>query len=93
MQEGERLHKEELRARLERYLEGKDYSFNPDADTVDSVLTAMSKRFGKFGKDYCPCRLVSGDAEKDANIICPCAYHEQELAKDGHCHCHLFSNV
>jgi ferredoxin-thioredoxin reductase catalytic subunit len=92
MQEGKHPHMEPLRARLAEYLKGKkDYSFNTDVETVDSILGAMSMRFEKFGKDYCPCRRVTGDAEKDGQIVCPCAFHEGELAAEGHCHCHLFT--
>lgn len=82
-----------LRARLEKYLTGKSFYFNPDPEIVDSILNAMTKRREKFGQDYCPCRMVSGDKEKDAAIICPCVYHEAEIDKDGHCHCRLFTNV
>ena len=32
----------------------------------------------------------SGDKEKDRAIICPCIYHKDEIAKDGHCHCQLY---
>lgn len=91
MQEDKAAHVEEIRARLEQYLDGKDFYFNPDPDTVESILKAMSMRFEKFGKDYCPCRRVTGVAEKDELIVCPCAYHEQEVATDGHCHCYLFT--
>lgn len=80
-----------LRQRLEKYLEGKPYRFNPEAETVDGILGAMVKRREKFGEDYCPCRRVTGDKEQDKAIICPCIYHEKELAEDGFCHCHLFS--
>ena len=38
----------------------------------------------------CPCRIRSGDKEKDKAIICPCIYHRDEIAKDGHCHCQLY---
>ncbi len=93
MQEAKHPHAEELRARLGKYLEGKNYSFNPDSDTVDAILNAMAMRFEKFGKDYCPCRRVTGDAEKDERIVCPCAFHEQELAEEGHCHCQLFTGT
>jgi ferredoxin-thioredoxin reductase catalytic subunit len=79
-----------LRNRLEKYLEGKDFHFNADADMVNGILGAMLKRREKFGHDYCPCRRPSGDAEKDKEIICPCAFHLEELEKDGHCHCYLF---
>jgi ferredoxin-thioredoxin reductase catalytic subunit len=83
----------EIRSRLEAYLQGKDFHFNPDPEAVDSILKAMSMRFEKYGREYCPCRIVTGDAEKDDRIVCPCAYHEEEIARDGHCHCHLFTRV
>lgn len=81
-----------LRARLETFLEGKPYYFNPDSDTVDSILKATLKRREKYGEDYCPCRRVTGDKEKDKLIICPCVYHPDEIKKDGRCHCNLFTS-
>ena len=83
---------DEIRKRLEAYLEGKDFYFNADPEMVGSILKAMAKRREKHGEDYCPCRRVTGDAEKDKEIICPCVFHLDELKKDGHCHCYLFTN-
>ncbi len=91
MQETNSPHAAELRSRLEEHLTGKNYHFNPDSETVNSLLGALTKRFEKYGKDYCPCRRVTGNAEEDDRIVCPCAYHEQEIADEGHCHCHLFT--
>lgn len=82
---------DELRKRLEGYAEGKDFRFNPDEEIVSGILAAMTKRREKFGNDFCPCRRVTGDAEKDKDIVCPCAFHLEELEKDGHCHCYLFT--
>ncbi len=81
----------QIRRRLEKFLQGRDYYFNPDPELVDTILKAMAKRYQKFGADYCPCRRVVGDKEKDALIICPCVYHEDEVRVDGHCHCQLFT--
>lgn len=81
-----------LRRRLEAFLEGKSYRFNPDGDLVEAILAATVKKREKYGEDYCPCRRVTGDKEQDKAIICPCVYHEKELAEDGFCHCRLFSN-
>lgn len=82
---------EAIRRRLEKYLEGKTFYFNPDPVIVDAIIKGMIKRHDKFGEDYCPCRVVSGDREKDAAIVCPCVYHEQEIDEMGHCHCNLFT--
>lgn len=84
-------HAEEIRARLEAYLVGKDFFFNPDPEIVDTIIKAMAARHDKFGKDYCPCRRVTGEQEKDDDIVCPCAYHLKEIEDDGFCHCRLFS--
>ncbi len=83
----------EIRRRLENFLQGRDYNFNPDPEIVKSIIKAMAKRYQQFGADYCPCRRVVGDKEKDALIICPCVYHEQEVREDGHCHCQLFTKT
>lgn len=82
-----------IRRRLEEYLVGKDFYFNPDPEMLNSILRAMAKRWEKFGEDYCPCRRVTGDKEKDALIVCPCIYHKEEIEKDGFCHCRLFTTV
>lgn len=82
-----------IRERLEKFLTGRDYYFNADSDTVESILKAMAKRHEKFGEDYCPCRRVTGDAEKDQDIICPCVFHQDEIKTQGHCHCMLFTTV
>ncbi len=82
-----------LRARLEAYVDGKPFGFNPDATMVDAVLKAMTMRHAKFGRDYCPCRRVTEDAKEDAKIICPCVYHLDEIESQGHCHCHLFTKI
>ena len=82
-----------IRERLEKYLEGKSFYFNPDPNIVDSVLAAMAKRNARYGEDYCPCRRVTDDKVEDAKIICPCVYHEAELDEQGYCHCRLFTSI
>lgn len=84
---------EMIRKRLDEYLKSKSFYFNPDPEMVETILTAMAKRWEKHGDDYCPCRRVTGDKEKDDLIICPCVYHEAEIDKQGYCHCRLFTNV
>jgi ferredoxin-thioredoxin reductase catalytic subunit len=38
----------------------------------------------------CPCRLASGDKERDRDIICPCAYRAEDVAEYGSCYCNLY---
>lgn len=82
-----------IRERLEKYLQGKSFYFNPDPDIVDAILVAMAKRRERYGEDYCPCRRVTGDKAEDSKIICPCVYHEAELDEQGYCHCRLFTTI
>ena len=85
----------EARAEIERmcreYVEKSPYVFYPDPKRVEGVVTGLAKRRVRFGEFYCPCRLLSGDAERDKAIICPCEYHAEEIERQGYCHCRLFA--
>lgn len=81
---------QKIKERLDSYLEGKDFTYNPDGDVVARVLNGLAKREEKSGAQYCPCRLVTGNAEVDKKIICPCVYHIEEIEAQGMCHCQLF---
>lgn len=82
--------KRELRQRYERYAERKGYRLNPDAARLDETLHGLAMRKLRFGKFYCPCRVVSGKPEEDKKLICPCVFHEEEIEKNGICMCELF---
>ena len=79
-----------IRERIERYAEQSPFKLNPDEKTVARVIKGLAARKKKYGYDFCPCRIVSGDKEKDDKIICPCEYHKEEVSRDGKCHCDLF---
>lgn len=63
---------------------------NPDEKQLATVIRGLVRNKAKFGHQYCPCRLRSGDEEKDHAIECPCVYHKDEIANDGSCHCKLY---
>ncbi len=86
----DQIEEKELLAKLEKHLQGKDFTFNPDRKVVENLIKAMVRKREKTGEYYCPCRLVTGDPEEDQRIICPCYYHQFEVERDGHCHCWLF---
>lgn len=81
---------EKITAWAHRYAEKNGWVLNPDEQERTTVLHGLALNRARFGKQYCPCWLRSGDLEKDKKIICPCIYHRDEIAKDGHCHCRLF---
>ncbi|MCK6467061.1 MAG: hypothetical protein L6Q53_02535 [Candidatus Brocadia sinica] len=79
-----------IRMILNEYVTSSSCKLNPDTKIVDRVVNGLLMRKIKFGHAYCPCRLVTGDRERDKKIICPCVYHLEEIERDGECHCNLF---
>ena len=75
---------------LAAYAQGKNFTLNPDAAVRDRVIRGIALRETKTGRRYCPCRIVGKDPEQNAKIVCPCAFHLEEIARDGQCHCQLF---
>ncbi|MCL2000648.1 MAG: ferredoxin:thioredoxin reductase [Planctomycetes bacterium] len=80
-----------VRARLEKYLAGKPFRFNVDAALLGDLLLGLAKKKARHGEEYCPCRMLTGNKEEDAKIICPCIHHLKELEANGHCKCFLFT--
>jgi ferredoxin-thioredoxin reductase catalytic subunit len=81
---------EDLIKKSEEYAAVKGFKLNPNQGVVSGVIKGLLMRKEKFGEIYCPCRKMTGNKEEDEKIICPCAFHEEEIAKDGHCFCNLF---
>jgi len=63
---------------------------NRDETQLSAVIRGLARNLTRHGERYCPCRLRSGKPEEDQKIICPCIYHQDEIADDGSCHCNLF---
>lgn len=82
----------ELKAMLAKTQEPKGYFFNHDTQQADSVLAELLVNKDRYGYMACPCRLCSGDREKDKDIICPCQYREADVAEYGICFCGLYAS-
>lgn len=80
----------EMREWARHYAEKHHLILNPEEKKLDVVIRGLARNKRKFGEQYCPCRLRSGDKERDAAIICPCIYHEEEVEREGSCHCRLY---
>jgi thioredoxin 1 len=76
--------------RYDNYAKSNGFQLNPDKKVVERVIKGLFLNEEKYGRKYCPCRRVSGSKEEDSKKICPCAFHKEELDKDGHCFCNLF---
>jgi ferredoxin-thioredoxin reductase catalytic subunit len=66
------------------------YALNPDAEFVESLAEGLLVNRERYGYDSCPCRLATGDAEKDRPIVCPCDFRDDDLADYGACYCALY---
>ena len=75
---------------LKKSQEPKGYYFNTDEVRVFDLLKALLINKDRYGYMACPCRLASGDKEKDKDIICPCSYREKDVAEYGSCYCNLY---
>jgi ferredoxin-thioredoxin reductase catalytic chain len=75
---------------LRRLQEPQGYYFNRDRQRVDELLEALLLNRGRYGYMACPCRLASGDQDKDRDIICPCIYREPDVREFGSCYCNLY---
>lgn len=76
--------------KLRRYAKERGWILNPDSRQLRTVIKGLARNQLKFGATYCPCRLRTKNPVEDQKIVCPCVYHEGEVAEQGHCHCHLF---
>ena len=79
-----------LHRMVQRWPEVSNCHLNPDPEVVEGIVGALAQSVLDTGYSYCPCRDRSGDPEHDRVLICPCAYHQNELVRDGHCKCVLF---
>jgi ferredoxin-thioredoxin reductase catalytic subunit/rubredoxin len=76
------------RLRTECQLGG--YFLNPDeAFTLDLVKSLLTNE-RRYGYRACPCRLASGSADDDRDIVCPCDYRDPDIAEHGACYCALY---
>ena len=85
-----REHVEALRDELERDAEEHGYHLNPDREFTAALAEGLLVNEQRFGYRSCPCRLSSGVAEDDLDIVCPCDYRDPDLAEWGTCYCALY---
>lgn len=79
-----------LRAELDRDAEASGYRLNPDVEFTEALAEGLLVNEARFGYRSCPCRLASGDAASDLDIVCPCDYRDADLTEWGTCYCALY---
>lgn len=66
------------------------YTLHPDENIVRPLTSGLLNNQARYGYRSCPCRLSTGDYNKDCDIICPCAYRDWDLDTYGRCYCGLY---
>jgi len=79
-----------LSENLKRDGESSGYFINPDLDFVMELMDGLLINKKRYGYLACPCRLSTGEREKDKDIICPCDYRDSDLIDFGSCYCGLY---
>ena len=81
---------EELMAFREPVQAKKGYYFYSDRAWVLDVLSGLLTNKARYGYSSCPCRLAAGQRERDDEIICPCVFRDDDVARYGRCYCQLY---
>ena len=81
---------EELLETLRKVQEPRGYFFNKDRERVLELMDALLVNKNRYGYMSCPCRLASGERDKDKDILCPCVYREPDVQEYGSCYCNLY---
>lgn len=81
---------QELYHMLIKVQEPKGYFLNRDRERVFGLLRGLLVNKERYGYMSCPCRLATGDREKDTDIICPCIYRAPDVEEYGSCYCNLY---
>lgn len=75
---------------LRQEAETKGFYLHADMEhcigTAESLLISLEKH----GYMCCPCRLATGCPNSDSDMICPCAYRDEDVIEFGACYCSLF---
>lgn len=76
--------------KFKKEVEETGYNVNDDVEFVEMLLENIDVNIDRYGYGACPCRLASGDREKDLDLICPCDYRDADLNDYGACFCALY---
>ena len=64
---------------------------NPNMEEVNTLAAGVLENMKNRGMKYCPCRMITGDFEKDLELVCPCNFYHQKVWKEtGECWCGLY---
>lgn len=68
----------------------KGFFLNQNKEKTFDLLRGLLTNKKRYGYMACPCRLASGEKDKDRDIICPCIYRSIDVEEFGSCYCGLY---
>jgi ferredoxin-thioredoxin reductase catalytic subunit/rubredoxin len=83
---------DKLYKKLKEDAEAYGYHLNPDEQFTKDLIKGLLINEGRYKYQSCPCRLSTGEIEKDRDIICPCDYRDADINDYGACYCGLYVN-
>lgn len=81
---------DKLYEKLDKEAKSAGYNLNPDVEFTKDLVKSLIVNEKRYGYWACPCRLASGDKNKDLDIICPCDYRDADLNEYDACYCALY---
>ena len=75
---------------LKKDAESGGYNLNPDVEFTKGIVKGLVVNEKRYGYQACPCRLATGNRDKDSDIICPCKYRDPDVKEYGTCYCALY---
>jgi len=78
--------RDEVLARAKRNAAAHKFKLNSNKKVISTLIDGLIHNKHQNGEYYCPCKIMTGDKEKDAENICMC----REAREDGRCVCGLF---
>ena len=85
------MNKQEILKAFEEFCNGNEFELNSNKAHVEGCVDGILENEKKYGLKYCPCRIRTGNFEKDFELLCPCNFTAQEKYKtQGECWCGLF---
>lgn len=81
---------EKLYETLDKFARSQGIELNSDRPYVIEIMEGLLANEARYGYRACPCRLASGDRDKDKDIVCPCVYRDPDIAEYGSCYCRLY---
>ncbi len=78
---------------IEKIAVSKGWRPNPDREILLELSKGLLENRKRYGRTYCPCRIVTGNYDIDKKIICPCVYAQDDIDEHGRCFCGLYVSM